>query len=190
MALFTRTALTVESPDPSQGGGAAAISGANSDGFDDGVSVSSSGGGPTDTERKTGRWRDFGAQIANVVKIELKYNFDWNWDAVADLGDEGSCSSILSFFFADLGDSGGAGPLNGPGGGHDENSDSDIGSATITLPNNTDLANFQVQCEMFAEAESGISGSSGSADASVNMIITNLRIEITTAPPAVIFGVM
>jgi hypothetical protein len=190
MAVFTRTALTVETPDPSQGGGASPISGAAAGGFDDGVSVSSSGGGPTDTERKTGRWRDFGAQLANVVKIELKYDFDWSWNAIADLEDEGSCSSILSFFFADLGDSGGAGPLNGPGGGHDENSDSDIGSATITLPNNTDLANFQVQCEMFAEAESGSSGSSGSASADVSMTITNLRVVITTAEPAVIFGMM
>lgn len=184
MPVIIRTATIVESPDPSQGS-ASALPGAVATGHGSAsASASSGGGGPTQTVRRTCRWRNFGPPVGGIiVQIRLVYSWSWSWSATASLVDEGSCSSSISYFFGqDVGASGGAGPLSGPGGGFDSNSDSLDGSSSIILPNNTDLSLLQVQTELFATAESGISGSSGSADAQISAAISGLQVEIITDP--------
>ena len=186
MALITRLATIVETPDPSQGG--SGVSGASAGGHGaTTASASSSSGGSAQTQRKTCRWRNFGPPVSGqIVKIELKYNWSWSVDGSAELGGEnGSASCSSSYFLGpDVFGNGGA-SISGPGPVFpDSYSDGDSGSSTIVLPNNTDLSTLQLQTELFATAESGIPGSEASASAQTGATVTGIEVKITTADGA------
>jgi hypothetical protein len=181
MALITRVATIVETPDPSQGG--SGVSGAVAGGHGSTTaSASSSGGGSAQTQRKTCRWRNFGPAISGIVKIVLKYDWSWSVDGSAELGGENGSASCSSSYFlgVDVFGNGGA-SISGPGPvSPDSYSDGDSGSSTIVLPNNTDLSALQLQTELFATAESGIPGSEASSSAQTGATVSNIKVEITT----------
>jgi hypothetical protein len=116
MGIITRQATILETPDPSQGGSAVSSASASGHGLTT-ASASSSGGGSAQTQRKTCRWRNFGAPVSGqIVKIELKYTWSYSLQGSAELnGENGSASCSSSYFLGvDVFDSGGA-SISGPG---------------------------------------------------------------------------
>lgn len=178
----------------SPNGGGTAWSIINTAGGSDSNNCSSSGGGAPQSTSDTARWFNYPTSLSgfgpNDIQL-IRGQFTWSagGDCSGDVDSDGSCSSnanasadIVGGVSGSIGFSLAAGiSLTGPGPVNDSDSFSDGDTETTTFtPNNfASITGAQCTAQTSTNAESGIGGSTGSADASVSIGIDNPVLLVT-----------
>lgn len=190
MRIVTLTPGSTTSPF----GGGTAWSTINSGGGSDSNNCSSSGGGSPQSTFDTARWFNFPTSLNgfgpnDIQKIQGQFTWSASGDCNGSVDGDGSCSSnsnasgdIFGGVSGSIGFSLGAGiSLTGPGPVSDNDSFNDGNTSTTTFTPNTfaSITGAECQAQTSTNAESGISGSTGSADASVAISIDNPVLLVT-----------
>lgn len=190
MRIVTLTPGSTQSPN----GGGTAWGTINSAGGLDSNSCSSSNGGAPQSTSDTARWFNYPTALAGFGPNDIQLiqgQFTWSAGGNADgsVDGDGSCSAntnasgdIFGGVSGSVGFSLGAGiSLNGPGPVFDNDSFSDGDTEITTFTPNTfaSITGAQCQAQTSTNAESGISGSTGSASADVSIGITDPVLLVT-----------
>lgn len=190
MRIVTLTPGSTTSPF----GGGTAWGTINSAGGLDSNNCSSSNGGAPQSTNDTARWFNYPTVLAgfgpnDIQKIQGQFGWSASGDCSGSVDSDGSCSSnsnasgdIFGGVSGSIGFSLGAGiNLTGPGlvSDNDNFSDGDTEITTFTPNTFASITGAQCQAQTSTNAESGIGGSTGSADASVSIGIDNPVLLVT-----------